>query len=316
MPGDGATTLGDRLDPNRPKWEDLRDSSAEDLLESQEHPGPPLHSNSYIETPEPSFDLEDGGVSCRLQHATDLHGQPVLANTNANLAPVPEAGPQFGLPGGTHPLMAYPNGNAALPVETTAIKSPLSAGAPEFIPMLHQASLVALQTEHLQEQHAEEQADDEGAAVAADAAAPGAAVSGPSNKRIRGKRPRLTQTAERTPVNSRPKRRRNEEEESEDIGGGAAPAAAPADAGGEMPPATEEEWQRRIAKRQAVVGNVKETQEYQAVLASRARSAEEGSAAPTTPDPTDRRISKRNWETRVMQWRTGVRQWASPAEPN
>lgn len=297
MAADGATTLSERLDPNRPDWADLRDSSAEDLLESQDLPGPPLHCNSYIETPEPSFDLEDGGVSGLLQQATTLHGQPLLVVPGLTAMPetwqaMPDV-PEDALLG-SHNI----NGH---------VKSPLSASAPEFIPTLNQPSLIAVPAEQEIEEDTQE-ADDEAATIdPAGAGGTPTAVATPSGSgsvrhRIKGKRrPPPTQTAERAAGNSRQKRRRNDEESEETR-----------DAGGEMPPASEEEWQRRITKRRAVVSNVKETPEYQAMLNS--RDQHPSSAAPTTPDPTDREISKRRWESLVMQWRTAVRQWPPPPD--
>jgi len=291
MAADGASRLSDRLDPNRPKWEDLRDSSAEDLLDSQDLPGPPLHSNSYIETPEPSFDLEDGGVSGRLQHATALEGQPVLL-VPAALAVVPES---------VQAVPAGPEGAQQLTVESFPVKSPLSAGAPEFIPMF---TPIAIPTEHVIEEETQEADDEDATLDPAAVAAP--AASGPVRHRIRGKRrPPPTQTAERATGSSRQKRRRNDEESEETR-----------DAGGEMPPASEEEWQRRISKRRAVVSNVKETPEYKAMADSRGAGEHSGSPAPTTPDPNDRTISKRRWESEVMQWRTAVRQWPAPEDAN
>ena len=32
-------------------------------------------------------------------------------------------------------------------------------------------------------------------------------------------------------------------------------------------------------------------------------------AVPGTPEPADRRLSKRMWEQQVMQWRTALRRW-------
>jgi len=74
-------TIGERNDASgvRPLWADLKDSSCEDFLDSQPAlPSLPLHTESYIETPEPSFDHPDGSVLCNLHAATALNSrQPV-----------------------------------------------------------------------------------------------------------------------------------------------------------------------------------------------------------------------------------------------
>jgi len=53
-------------------WADLHDSSCEDCLESQ-MPPPVLNTDSYIETPEPSFDHVDGSVLHNWKAATALN---------------------------------------------------------------------------------------------------------------------------------------------------------------------------------------------------------------------------------------------------
>lgn len=72
-----------------------------------------------------------------------------------------------------------------------------------------------------------------------------------------------------------------------------------------LPEATEEDWERRHAKRQAAVQNVKASQEYSEFYASHDPDA--GIPAPRTPDPMDRNISKRHWEEQVRVWRTTLR---------
>merc|ERR1712137_583628 len=81
-----------------------------------------------------------------------------------------------------------------------------------------------------------------------------------------------------------------------------------ANAGTTLPPASEEDWQRRIAKRTGAVATIKGTAEYQAFFARGGASAlAPGVPAPKTPDPQDRSVSKRNWESSVMEWRTALR---------
>lgn len=86
-------TIGERNDASgvRPSWADLRDSSCEDFLDSQPAPPPLLHTDSYVETPEPSFDLPGGSVLCNLQAATAL-GSDVWQPNAAAPEFVPEAG--------------------------------------------------------------------------------------------------------------------------------------------------------------------------------------------------------------------------------
>jgi len=82
--------------------------------------------------------------------------------------------------------------------------------------------------------------------------------------------------------------------------------------GGRHPPAaSEEDWQRRTEKRQAIIAGVKEAPEYLAYRSSSLQANSEspffGTAAPRTPEATDRAISKRQWEDQVRQWRTQLR---------
>ena len=60
--------------------------------------------------------------------------------------------------------------------------------------------------------------------------------------------------------------------------------------------ASEAVWQRRILKRITAVRAIKSNPEY-AVCAAR----------PSTPDPHDRTITKRRWETSVQIWRAALR---------
>ena len=60
----------------------------------------------------------------------------------------------------------------------------------------------------------------------------------------------------------------------------------------------EEQWQRQLAKRKAIVFEIKGTPKY--LHSTHCNSA----ARPRTPEPWDRTVSKRQWETMVMNWRT------------
>mmetsp|Transcript_50326 Transcript_50326/g.93055 ORF Transcript_50326/g.93055 Transcript_50326/m.93055 type:complete len:324 (+) Transcript_50326:66-1037(+) len=79
----------------------------------------------------------------------------------------------------------------------------------------------------------------------------------------------------------------------------------PAIEGGE---ATEEDWQRRIEKRRGAISNFKEGAEYQAYSAKRSRGDPAVMQVPGTPDPEDREVSKRSWETAVAGWRNLVKE--------
>ena len=85
----------------------------------------------------------------------------------------------------------------------------------------------------------------------------------------------------------------------------------------------EGEWQRRHHKRRGAIATIREAPAYLAFAA--ARLAEDPRALavmgdahgmlirpPVTPDPEDRRMSKRFWEATVMNWRTDLRPWAPP----
>ena len=64
---------------------------------------------------------------------------------------------------------------------------------------------------------------------------------------------------------------------------------------------TEEVWQRRSAHRLAGVTAVKRSTDYVAA------TDDPNVPRPSTPDPTDRRVSKRAWERSVQEWRLGLK---------
>ena len=66
-----------------------------------------------------------------------------------------------------------------------------------------------------------------------------------------------------------------------------------------MAKASEEEWQRRQETRRAIVARIKASHDDLALPASR---------RPRTPDSNDRMMSKRSWETKVMQWRNALKE--------
>ena len=59
--------------------------------------------------------------------------------------------------------------------------------------------------------------------------------------------------------------------------------------------ADEETWQERIRHRVASVNKIKSSIEYELTAQIKDR--------PNTPDPTDRSVSKRDWEKKSMTWR-------------
>ena len=77
---------------------------------------------------------------------------------------------------------------------------------------------------------------------------------------------------------------------------------------------TDEDWQKRNLKRLQVVNGTKSTPEYQRMSGMRERG-ELGTAAPSTPDPHDRQVSKRKWEALVMHWRRSLRQFVHVPKP-
>lgn len=72
-----AQTIGERNSANgvkKPCWADLADSSAEDLLDEPNFGTGTqlLNTDSYLDTPDPSFDLPNGSVLCNLGAAIAL----------------------------------------------------------------------------------------------------------------------------------------------------------------------------------------------------------------------------------------------------
>jgi hypothetical protein len=70
----------------------------------------------------------------------------------------------------------------------------------------------------------------------------------------------------------------------------------------QMPPATDEEWKTRIAKREKEVSTIKSLQSYR-LYAEVFPHGERGDHDPKTPDPHDRKVSKRMWKWNVEKWR-------------
>jgi len=73
-------------------------------------------------------------------------------------------------------------------------------------------------------------------------------------------------------------------------------------------PPTEEDWQRRLAHRKAAIDFVKTTPQYlEFDNIQRHRGLDD--TEPLTPDPTDRNVSKRQWEKSVQNWRVALVSW-------
>ena len=79
------------------------------------------------------------------------------------------------------------------------------------------------------------------------------------------------------------------------------------------PAASEEDWERRIAHRTTGVLAVKDTSIYLDCLRLDDSLGGAIRHRPLTPDPSDRSISKRNWEQGMMAWRRSLAVFAGSA---
>lgn len=70
---------------------------------------------------------------------------------------------------------------------------------------------------------------------------------------------------------------------------------------------SEEEWQHRINKRTRAIADLKATEPYLRLS--------QGPNRPTTPDPTDRTLNKRRWDTTVGLWKQALRATDAGAQP-
>mmetsp|Transcript_14361 Transcript_14361/g.23476 ORF Transcript_14361/g.23476 Transcript_14361/m.23476 type:complete len:310 (+) Transcript_14361:66-995(+) len=284
----------------RTSWADLRDSSAEDLDSQPSVPPPLLHADSYIETPEPSFDDWNGSVVATLGRATALSKEELVAEEQRK-SPARSNG------------ALRPNGSSEAPLERTATVA-WNADAAEFVPMTSQLSVNGNST-------STEQATDLGhSRRRLDEEMEGTPSASPS-RRTRQKR-RGTAPQPGGPFGN--KRTRTEEELEANATSSSGPSTrlsvTEPSTGGDTPMAdagnTEEDWQRRHEKRTNVVQSIKTTTEYEVMLKLR-EEGKLGASAPRTPDGNDRSISKRKWEQEVMQWRNALRNFtrasASPS---
>jgi hypothetical protein len=84
--------------------------------------------------------------------------------------------------------------------------------------------------------------------------------------------------------------------------------------GGTPAPASDADWQLRQAKRSASVVAIKRTSEY--LLCQALDRTRPVPNRMTSPDPFDKTISKRGWETGIMDWRSGLRAQANLYAPS
>lgn len=77
--------------------------------------------------------------------------------------------------------------------------------------------------------------------------------------------------------------------------------------------ATEEEWEHRAEMRAKSIALCKQAPEYQRFAEHRKQRNREADE-PSTPNPTDRSISKRQWKHNLQQWRNsfGAERWQPP----
>jgi len=83
-----------------------------------------------------------------------------------------------------------------------------------------------------------------------------------------------------------------------------------------LPEASEEVWQHREDKRRKIVEMVKASDAYQLLESHRRKPGGRaaGASAPRSPDPSDRSISKRKWETSIAAWKAELRNWSAHEE--
>lgn len=245
--------------PKRPRWADLQDSSCEDRLDSQPPPAI-LNTDSYIETPEPSFDDINGSVLCSLRAATALNNDPMQTS-------------QQGMPSW---------------MQNSSAPGFIVNGAPAAM-QVNLATALSNQT-----------------STAADR------MPHTARHRFRHKR--------RAPASgARPGNRRSHNEESSSTSTTAFSALFKSRPGADQAnnstiestlTVSDEDWARRHEKRTNVVQSIKTTPEYETMADLRGQGLL-STAAPGTPNPHDRTISKRKWESLVMNWRTDLKQYTN-----
>lgn len=76
-----------------------------------------------------------------------------------------------------------------------------------------------------------------------------------------------------------------------------------------MPDASEQEWQVRTQKRKAAIELVTKSQEFQTCVLA-------GCNLPHAPDPSDRNISKRQWEAQITKFRDNLKSTSMTLQPS
>jgi len=71
----------------------------------------------------------------------------------------------------------------------------------------------------------------------------------------------------------------------------------------------------RHEKRANYIASIMKTPGYGACLASKARGQTETRNAPETPDASDQKLSKRQWEKVCREWRTALKEFGDVARP-
>jgi len=73
-------------------------------------------------------------------------------------------------------------------------------------------------------------------------------------------------------------------------------------------------WDHRSKHRNAGVKAVHRSRDYVTMLLLTSTGELSSDDAPTPPDPSDRTLSKRQWEMRMMLWRAALKDFVNSAE--
>jgi hypothetical protein len=273
-----GATIRDQLPSDRPDWADLADTSQEDLEDSP--PPPPRIDTqlSYLAASQDNLDNTQGDVLS--QFASMGRSSGVGNNATVDAAAAASNG-----------VTAH---NSTATASTSASGWQPNLSAPSFVPNNILSSLPIV---------------DEGAEASAITPSGRNSTAGAARpyirRRITGKR----RSSQDLLSGASPAARRVRTNDAMGLSDERDPSVP-----GDLPPASEEEWQRRATKRTAAVEQIKSSAEYKAFKMHHARTPS-ATPAPRTPDPTDRTISKRAWESGVMKWRTEIRATGDPIEP-
>lgn len=301
-------------------WADATPSD-DSCLEDHDIEEPPLRDDSYREKPLASLEDSRDGLNVQLRLGADLgSGAPLDFNFLVGRSP---AGPSQHLwqAEESHEL------NISTPPRTTWQPN---LNAPEFIPTTSMECVLLGQQAAAAASSSRTPFGESGACApvkpaSSDATTPEKTFPGtiPGSCAGEGRRQRSGAAKKRRPpALQAPSEKRTKSEERETPAGAerrqraaaharakAAPPAraTPPPVAVPLPEASEEEWQHRIAMRRKAVAVGKDTPEYRWYTEARLR--DEGSCdGLKTPDPTDRRVSKRYWKYTLQQWRVTLKQ--------